>query len=90
MAEALRAAHRPVRYVEFAGQGHGLKGLANQQRVWSEVFAFLEPLLAVAHSTTVPSPSSRSSRQHRRLWIGLGSILVALALFGLASRERTN
>ncbi len=29
------------RYVEFAGQGHGLKGLDNQARVWAGVSGFL-------------------------------------------------
>jgi dienelactone hydrolase len=86
MADALRAAHRPVRYVEFAGQGHGLKGLANQYRVWSEIFAFLEPVLA----PRAPSaPGATPHRRHaRRLWVGLGSLALALALFGFATRER--
>jgi dipeptidyl aminopeptidase/acylaminoacyl peptidase len=42
MAEALRRAHKRFVYEEFEGQGHGLKGLANQHRVWRTVFRFLE------------------------------------------------
>ena len=43
-AEACAAAGKECVYEEFAGQGHGLKGLANQARVWNTVFAFLESL----------------------------------------------
>jgi dipeptidyl aminopeptidase/acylaminoacyl peptidase len=35
-------AEKDCTYVEFAGQGHGLKGLVNQTRVWTEVFGYLE------------------------------------------------
>jgi len=42
MAEALRRARKRFVYEEFAGQGHGLKGIENQHRVWTAVFAFLE------------------------------------------------
>lgn len=41
-AEACEAASKDCTYIEFEGQGHGLKGLGNQVRVWSSVFSFLE------------------------------------------------
>jgi len=41
-AAACEAAEKDCTYIEFEGQGHGLKGLANQVRVWSSVFAFLQ------------------------------------------------
>jgi dienelactone hydrolase len=40
-AEACKAANKDCPYIEFAGQGHGLKGLTNQVRVYQEVFNFL-------------------------------------------------
>jgi len=40
--EACQAAGKPCVYEEFAGQGHGLKGLANQVRVYRTWLAFLE------------------------------------------------
>ncbi len=39
--EACKAASKDCTYIEFEGQGHGLKGLANQVRVWTSVFSFL-------------------------------------------------
>ena len=41
---ACTEAQKDCTYVEFAGQGHGLKGLNNQVRVYREVFGFLEGL----------------------------------------------
>ncbi|MFT5993813.1 MAG: dipeptidyl aminopeptidase/acylaminoacyl peptidase, partial [Bradymonadia bacterium] len=35
---------RPVTYVEFEGQGHGISGLENTMRYYRAVFAFLETL----------------------------------------------
>ncbi len=45
--EACDAAGKECRYIEFAGQGHGLKGIANQTRVWKEAFAYLERVIEV-------------------------------------------
>ena len=82
MADALRRAHREFRYVEFAGQGHGLKGLANQYRVWNEVFGFLEPVLdrQPAHA-----PVSRPSRT-RALLLVIVAALVAAGVLGYGVR----
>lgn len=84
MAEALRAAHRPVRYAEFAGQGHGLKGLANQQRVWREVFGFLEPVLA-SHVPVYRADIVRP-RDRRRARVAIAALLAIAVLLALATR----
>ena len=44
-AEKAKALGKPVTYVEFAGQGHGLKGIPNQKRLWQARFGFLERAL---------------------------------------------
>lgn len=44
-AEKAKALGKPVTYVEFEGQGHGLKGIPNQKRLWQARFAFLEAAL---------------------------------------------
>ena len=41
-AAACEEAGKDCTYVEFAGQGHGLKGLENQVRVYRELFQYLE------------------------------------------------
>ena len=41
-AKAAMALDRPVRLVEFPGQGHGIRGFENQVRYYQEVFSFLE------------------------------------------------
>ena len=41
-AAACAEAGGECEYVEFEGQGHGLKGIANQTRVWRSVFDFLD------------------------------------------------
>jgi dipeptidyl aminopeptidase/acylaminoacyl peptidase len=41
-AAACETAEKDCTYIEFEGQGHGLKGVRNQVRVWKSVFAFLE------------------------------------------------
>jgi dipeptidyl aminopeptidase/acylaminoacyl peptidase len=87
MADALRAAHRPVVYVEFAGQGHGLKGLANQRRVWSEIFSFLAPVLA--HNEGPPVVAPRHSRR-RTAVLGSLAVLLAVALLALGARAGRN
>jgi dienelactone hydrolase len=43
--EAARAADRPVTYVEFEGQGHGIKGLENIVDWYGVQFDFLEGLV---------------------------------------------
>jgi dipeptidyl aminopeptidase/acylaminoacyl peptidase len=44
-AEKAKALGKPVTYVEFEGQGHGLKGIPNQKRLWQARFSFLESAL---------------------------------------------
>lgn len=43
--EAARALNRPVTYVEFEGQGHGIKGLDNTVRYYQVRFDFLEEVV---------------------------------------------
>ncbi|MFT4705152.1 MAG: dipeptidyl aminopeptidase/acylaminoacyl peptidase [Bradymonadia bacterium] len=43
-ASAAEELGRPVTYVEFEGQGHGISGLENTMRYYRAVFAFLETL----------------------------------------------
>ncbi len=47
MKEACEAAGVDCHYVEIDGQGHGIKGLANEQFLYSERFSFLERVLGV-------------------------------------------
>lgn len=84
MAAALRTAHKPVVYVEFEGQGHGLKGLANQQRVWSTVFRFLEQQ---AHMGNAPPRTSSLKNRAKTFgpWIALTVLLIAAVVY--ANRE---
>ena len=44
-AKAAEALGKPVTYVEFEGQGHSIKGLANQVRNYQTQFQFLESVL---------------------------------------------
>lgn len=44
MADSLRKYDKPVTLVEFDGQGHGIKGLANTVRYYKTLFEFLENL----------------------------------------------
>jgi dipeptidyl aminopeptidase/acylaminoacyl peptidase len=78
MAEALRAAHKPVVYVEFEGQGHGLKGLANQQRVWTAVFRFLEQQ---AHMGVAPATRPGLKDRSKRVlpWLVLFAVFAVIA-----------
>jgi len=41
-AAACEAAGKDCEYLEFQGQGHGLKGVRNQTRVWKSVLGFLD------------------------------------------------
>lgn len=43
--EAAKRLNKPVTYVEFPGQGHGIKGLENQARYFDAHFQFLEDVL---------------------------------------------
>ena len=40
--ERARALGKPVTYVEFEGQGHGIQGFENQLRYYQTVLSFLE------------------------------------------------
>ncbi|MFH0945356.1 MAG: prolyl oligopeptidase family serine peptidase [Planctomycetota bacterium] len=53
-AKAAEALGRPVRLVEFPGQGHGIRGFENQVRYYQEVFSFLE-------SVTPDAPAQRAA-----------------------------
>lgn len=44
MAEALRDLGKPVTYIEFEGQGHGIKGLENTVQFYRSWFDFLDGL----------------------------------------------
>ena len=44
--EKAQALDRPVTYVEFDGQGHGIRGFENQVKYYQTVFTFLESRLA--------------------------------------------
>ncbi len=43
--ESARALDKPVTYVEFEGQGHGIKGLDNIVRWYRVQFEFLEDVV---------------------------------------------
>jgi len=43
--EAARALEKPVTYVEFEGQGHGISGLGNQVNYYQTRFDFLEEVV---------------------------------------------
>ena len=45
MNEACLAAKKPCTYVEFAGQGHRVRGLNNERKLYQERFSFLEKVL---------------------------------------------
>ncbi len=42
--EKARALGKPVHYVEFEGQGHGIRGFANQAKYYQAVLSFIESL----------------------------------------------
>lgn len=44
MADALRDLSKPVTYIEFEGQGHGIKGLENTVQFYRSWFDFLDSL----------------------------------------------
>ena len=45
-AEAARKSGKPVTYVEFEGQGHGIRGVVNQMKYWQAGFSFIEEATA--------------------------------------------
>ncbi|MDP3278334.1 MAG: prolyl oligopeptidase family serine peptidase [Deltaproteobacteria bacterium] len=78
LAAALRQARKPHRYVEFAGQGHGLKGIANQQRTWQSVFEF------IAHDVDRhPRPTHAPTRRPR--WLGVAALVGLFVLLALTT-----
>lgn len=84
MADALRRAQKRFVYEEFEGQGHGLKGLANQQRVWRTVFRFLEREARLAPAPRVHS-AVRTRTKHA-VFAALATLaLVALCVIGARS-----
>lgn len=42
MAEKLKELNKPYTYIEFPGLGHGIKGIENSKKYFSECFKFLE------------------------------------------------
>lgn len=80
MHAALQAAHRPSRYVEFPGQGHGLKGVPTQRRVYHEVLRFLRERLPPAHAS--------GSHRGRRAAASLAVLAGVLGLLGAAGLLR--
>ncbi len=93
MAEALRRARKRFVYEEFAGQGHGLKGLANQHRVWTSVLRFLERDAGLSSRPAALSRRERNERTRGRV-AGFTAILALAALCGagawLARRDAAN
>lgn len=51
--EAARALEKPVTYVEFEGQGHGISGLENQVNLYQARFNFLEDVVCGAEGDQV-------------------------------------
>ncbi|MBL8683520.1 MAG: S9 family peptidase [Myxococcales bacterium] len=87
MAEALRRARKRFVYEEFAGQGHGLKGIENQHRVWTAVFRFLERD-ALPERRRVPT-SFRTTAKRAILPVVALAALLALCVGGaLWARSR--
>jgi dienelactone hydrolase len=74
MADALRRARKRYVYEEFAGQGHGLKGLENQHRVWTVVLRFLE------RDAGLGAPARRAPGSDRRARHARIAVVCALAL----------
>jgi dienelactone hydrolase len=59
-SDKARSLGRPVTYVEFAGQGHGIEGLANQRRLFQTRFDFLMRTVqaTTAAPTATPTPTA--------------------------------
>jgi dipeptidyl aminopeptidase/acylaminoacyl peptidase len=58
MAAACATAGKDCTYVEFAGQGHQVRGLANERRLYQERFSFLERALASSAAAASVAPVS--------------------------------
>lgn len=52
--EAGRQLEKPITYVEFEGQGHGISGLENQVTYYQTRFDFLESVVCGVEGTQVP------------------------------------
>lgn len=59
--EAARQLEKPVTYVEFEGQGHGISGLENQVRYFQTRFDFLEGVVCGAESEREARPAGCDS-----------------------------
>jgi len=88
MAEALRRAHKPFVYEEFEGQGHGLKGLANQQRVWSTVFRFFEREARLAPRPRVHDPLRTRARRALAAAAAIAALAAMCAMGAWLARSR--
>lgn len=56
--EAARTLEKPVTYVEFEGQGHGISGLENQMRYYQAQFDFLQQVVCDAGEGENGPPAS--------------------------------
>ena len=54
MADAVRAAGRPVALVMLEGEGHGFRAMATRRRALEAQVSFLEQVLGLPHSPDVP------------------------------------
>ena len=52
--EAAERLGKPVTYVEFEGQGHGISGLGNQVTYYQARFNFLQDVVCEARGSGVP------------------------------------
>ena len=52
--EAAKKLDKPVTYVEFEGQGHGISGLENQVTYYQARFNFLKDVICAARGSSVP------------------------------------
>lgn len=89
MADALRRAHKPFVYEEFEGQGHGLKGIANQQRLWSTVFRFLEREARLAPRARVESSLRTRAKRAFPPVIAVAALVAMCAAGAWLARSRS-
>ena len=61
--ERAKALGKPVTYVEFAGQGHHIEGLALLRKLFQARFDFLMTVAAPATATTSPTSQSATARK---------------------------
>ena len=57
--EAAQKLRKPVTYVEFEGQGHGVSGLQNQVAYYQTRFDFLESVVCKNYAAQVPECADR-------------------------------